>query len=73
MKPFKILIVTLLLFSCGNKTYKYKISGYTNINGNKHETIWYVDTFSLKNDTVYYTNSDGSQIKIGSPFIIKHL
>jgi len=73
MKIFKILILILLLFSCKHKTYKYKISGYININGNFHETIWYVDTFNLKNDTVYYTNSDGSQIKIGPPFIIKYL
>jgi hypothetical protein len=73
MKPFKILILLLSLFSCQDKKYRYKISGYTEINGNEHETIWYVDTFDLKNDTVYYTNSDGSQIKIDPPFIIKHL
>lgn len=73
MKVFKILMVTLLLVSCQNKSYKYKISGYIMVNGKLHETIWYVDTFNLKNDSIYYTNSDGTQIKIGSPFIIKHL
>lgn len=73
MKPFKILIATLLLFSCKHKPYRYKISGYIEVNGNLHRTLWYVDTFNLKNDTVYYTNSDGSQLKIGPPFTIKHL
>jgi hypothetical protein len=35
-----------------------------------HDAIWYTDTISLDGDTLYYFNSDGSEVRIYPPFIL---
>ena len=74
MKTIKILLLTLLLFSCGGKKYKYEIKGkvYVPTSGLNpmHDAIWYTDTISFDGDTIYYFNSDGSEVRIYPPFIL---
>jgi hypothetical protein len=74
MKTIKILLLTLLLFSCGGKKYKYEIKGkvYVPTSGLNpmHDVIWYTDTINFDGDTIYYFNSDGSEVRIYPPFIL---
>jgi len=35
-----------------------------------HDAIWYTDTISFDEDTAYYFNSDGSEVRIYPPFIL---
>ena len=74
MKTIKILLLTLLLFSCGGKKYKYEIKGkvYIPTSGTNpmHDAIWYTDTINFDGDTIYYFNSDGSEVRIRPPFIL---
>jgi hypothetical protein len=74
MKIINILIMTLLLFSCEEKKYKYEIKGkvYIPTSGTNpmHDAIWYTDTISFDGDTIYYFNSDGSEVRINPPYIL---
>jgi hypothetical protein len=35
-----------------------------------HDAIWYTDTISFDGDTIYYFNSDGSEVRIYPPYIL---
>jgi len=74
MKKSISFIVILLLMSCGKKEYKYVIHGkvYIPTSGPNpmHDTIWYTDTISFDGDTLYYFNSDGSEVRINPPYIL---
>lgn len=68
-----ILLFSFLFFvSCKNE-YRYEFRGYVNTNVGTKEVIWYCDTFNFDSDTAFYTNSDGSIVKIYPPYILKHL
>lgn len=74
-KLFSILILlTVILSSCERKNYKYEIHGkvYVPTNGASglHDAIWYTDTISFDGDTIYYFNSDGSEVRITPPYIL---
>lgn len=73
----KKLLIGLLLVSCTTKEYKYEIKGKIYIPSmgptSMHDAIWHTDTISFDGDTAYYFNSDGSEVRIYPPFIIKHL
>jgi len=70
----KLLLISLLLFSCTKKEYKYEIKGkvYVPTAGVNpmHDAIWYTDTISFDGDTLYYFNSDGSEVRIKPPYIL---
>ena len=70
----KILLIGLLLFSCTKKEYRYEIKGkiYVPTSGTNpmHDAIWYTDTINFDGDTLYYFNSDGSEVRINPPFIL---
>ncbi len=72
----KILLITVLsvLFSC-KKEYKYEIKGKVYIPSSgptcMHDAVWYTDTIGIDGDTLYYFNSDGSEVRIYPPFILK--
>jgi hypothetical protein len=70
MRIIKILLLTLLLFSCTEKKYKYKIKGTVMTKKGPHPAIWYTDTISFDGDTAYYFNSDGSEVRIYPPYIL---
>jgi hypothetical protein len=74
MKTIKILLLTLFLFSCGGEKYKYEIKGkvYVPTSGTNpmHDAIWYTDTINFDGDTIYYFNSDGSEVRINPPYIL---
>ena len=74
MRIIKILLLTLLLFSCTEKKYKYEIKGkvYVPTSGLNpmHDAIWYTNTISFDGDTIYYFNSDGSEVRIYPPYIL---
>jgi hypothetical protein len=36
-----------------------------------HDAIWYTDTISFDGDTAYYFNSDGSEVRIYPPYVLK--
>lgn len=64
----------LTLVSCTSKKYKYKIKGQVRVHKSDttilHDAIWYTDTISFDEDTAYYFNSDGSEVRIYPPFIL---
>ena len=70
----KILLIGLLLFSCTKKEYRYEIKGkvYVPTSGTNpmHDAKWFTDTISFDGDTIYYFNSDGSQVRIRPPYIL---
>ena len=73
----KLAIISFLfLFACSNKpaNFKYKITGFVKSTDSTHNAIWYTDDFEwLNHDTIFYHNSNGSLVKIGSPFAIDTL
>ena len=70
-----IFIMLLGLTSCTEKEYRYEISGkvYVPTAGPNpmHDAIWYTDTISFDGDTAYYFNSDGSEVRIYPPYVLK--
>jgi len=71
---FKLLFLILILTACNKKEYKYEIRGkvYVPTSGLNpmHDAIWYTDTISFDGDTIYYFNSDGSEVRIYPPYIL---
>jgi hypothetical protein len=67
----KKLLLVLLLASCTNKEYKYRIEGVVETKDGGHPAVWYTDTISFDGDTVYYFNSDSSEVRISPPYVIK--
>ena len=69
-------IITVLVY-WNTREKKYEIRGKIDIPSmgptHMHDAIWYTDTISFDGDTAYYFNSDGSEVRIYPPFIIKHL
>ena len=63
-----VLIFLLILTSCNQIEYKYKIEGTIETKDGPHSAIWYVDTISFDCDTAYYFNSDGfsPDVQIGN-------
>ena len=74
MKKLISIVAVLILFSCNRKEYKYEIHGkvYVPTTGLNpmHDAIWYTDTSSFDGDTLYYFNSDGSEVRINPPYIL---
>ena len=68
----KKLLLVLLLASCTNKEYKYKIEGTVETKDGPRPAIWYTDTIGFDGDTAYYFNSDSSEVRISPPYVIKH-
>jgi hypothetical protein len=73
-KLILIILVGMVLFSCGEKKYKYEIHGkvYVPTSGINplHNAVWYTDTIGFDGDTIYYFNSDGSEVRIKPPYIL---
>ena len=72
----KLMFIMLLgLTSCNMKEYRYEIRGkvYVPTSGLNpmHDAIWYTDTISFDGDTAYYFNSDGSEVRIYPPYVLK--
>ena len=67
----KKLLALLFLTSCTQTEYKYKIEGTVETKEGLHPAIWYTDTISFDGDTVYYFNSDSSEVRISPPYVIK--
>lgn len=72
----KLMFIMLLgLTSCSMKEYRYEIRGkvYVPTAGSNpmHDAIWYTDTISFDGDTAYYFNSDGSEVRIYPPYVLK--
>ena len=67
----KLLVLLLILTSCNQIEYKYKIEGTVETKDGPHSAIWYTDTISFDGDTAYYFNSDGSEVRIYPPYVLK--
>jgi hypothetical protein len=70
----KLLLISLLLVSCVPKQYKYKITGkvYVPTSGINpmHDAVWYTDSLNFDGDTLFYYNTDRSEVRITPPFTI---
>lgn len=71
---FKLTFLLLLILSCNKKEYRYEIHGkvYIPTSGLNpmHDAIWYTDSINFDGDTIYYFNSDGSEVRIIPPYIL---
>jgi hypothetical protein len=71
-KLSKLILLLLILSSCIKKEYRYEIHGkvYIPTSGVNplHDAIWFTDTISFDGDTIYYINSDGSEVRIKPPY-----
>ena len=74
MKTIKILILSLLLFSCEGKKYRYEIKGkvYVPTSGLNplHDATWYADSIHFDGDTICYRNSNGEEVRIKPPYTL---
>jgi hypothetical protein len=74
-KLILIALVGMVLFSCKRKEYNYEIHGkvYIPTSGVNpmHDAIWYTDTINFDGDTIFYFNSDVSEVRIYPPYILK--
>lgn len=74
MKTIKILILSLLLFSCEGKKYRYEIKGkvYVPTSGLNplHDATWYADSIHFDGDTICYRNSNGKEVRIKPPYTL---
>ncbi len=88
LSKISFLILTIVLFSCKGKDYKYKIEGnvmatnpkpYTYLQSEDttkslRSAIAYTDTIYGKNkDSIWYYNSDGSKLTLLAPYRIYEL
>ena len=70
-KYFFIFLILLLSYSCREKEYKYKICGYTQINGKFHYSIAYTDTiYGKTKDYIWFLNKNGVKVTILNPYKI---
>lgn len=74
-KLISILVISTLVFlSCDNRKYRYEIHSkvYVPTSGvsGLHDAIWFTDTISFDRDTIYYFNSDGSEVRIKPPYVL---
>ena len=71
---FKFTFLLLFILSCTEKKYKYEIHGkvYVSTSGINpmHDAVGFTDTISFDGDTIYYFNSDGSEVRIKPPYIL---
>ena len=74
-KIILIFLTTFIMFSCNRKEYRYEIRGkvyFPTAGANPmHDAIWYTDTISFDGDIAYYFNSDGTEVRIYPPYILK--
>lgn len=72
-KPIFISLITFILFSCKQTNYRYKIDGKVYISDSNcmYDGIWFTNTIDFDKDTIYYFNSDGSEVRIYPPYKIK--
>lgn len=77
MKKFNYFLIFLFLLACKPKEYKYKIEGQVYIPTSglnpMHDAIWFTDSIRFRNDTIFYTSSDGSVVQINPPYKIYKL
>lgn len=73
----KRILLLLLLSSCNIKEHKYEIKGKIYVPTSRvkkmYNAIWFTDIINFDGDTLYYFNSDGSEVRINPPFTIKIL
>jgi hypothetical protein len=83
MKNFSLLILVLSILSCENPTQKFRYriekdsihtvsrSRYP-MSAKKDSVtvggVWFTDHYHMIKDTIAYTNSDGTVVKIAPPF-----
>ena len=69
----KIIIainIILFLISCGSPEYKYHVVGNVNTKNGVCNAEWYSDTIYFEGDTIFYRNSDSSEVRIYPPYDI---
>lgn len=68
-----ISLITFILLSCEQTKYRYKINGKVYISDSNwvYDGIWFTNTIGFDKDTIYYFNSDGSEVRIYPPYKIK--
>lgn len=71
------MFILTSLTACGGKQtsqdYNYRIFGKVVTKDGVKDAEWYVDTIQYDADTLFYTNSDSSVVKIYPPYIVKQL
>lgn len=67
---FLLILSIIILNSCKNEDYKYKIVGKVNTKDGKKDAVWYVDTIFFNSDTIFYVNSDSSKVEIAPPYMV---
>ncbi len=83
MKNFPLLLLTFTILSCENPTQKFKYKIEKNdihkVSRSRYPMcvqkdsvsvggVWFTDHYYMIKDTIAYTNSDGSVVKIAPPF-----
>jgi len=82
MKKYIFIILSICLFSCKQKEYKYKIEGLVKVESRKYSyvgnqvsdtdykpAIAITDTiYGQNSDSIWYYNSNGSKVTILAPY-----
>ena len=72
MKKLALFFI-LVLTSCSEKKYKYEVNKEIFYGDSLYGAIWYLDSFELDGDTLFYFNSDSSKVVIHPPYVIKEI
>jgi hypothetical protein len=68
-----VLAALVILSSCHQIEFKYKITGTVDTKNGKHDAIWYTDTILKSGDTAVIVNSNGTLWKIAPPYEVTEL
>lgn len=68
---FSLILISQCQSSTSQKKWRYEIKGFVNYKGKKHPAIWYTDTVEYGDNYVMYSNSDGTEVVIPAPYILK--
>jgi hypothetical protein len=69
----KLLLISLVLVSCTEKEYKYRVVGSVVKNNKKYNAVWFTNDLKFDNESVYYYNSNKTKVIIYPPFTIDTL
>jgi hypothetical protein len=68
MKIIYSIVLMLTLLSCNQKNYKYEIRGNVMTKNGHSPAVFYTDSISYDGDTLFYTNSDNTEVRIYPPY-----
>ena len=65
-----ISLIVVIRYLPSNKAYKYEIISTIKVDDTLRVAKWYANNIQIKGDTIFYRNSDGSEVCIPRPYVL---